>query len=190
MRVGHKVSMMRLRKPLAERLADYKASKITRPTVGGYYWTVPELRTAKNGGRGFYQSGAGLWVDDEGSSFDLRLAPAGDFIDGRLSWTTGYYTDHQGDGDTLKPIVARLPRGRGFLAGWTYGEGMAATLDGHRWDNARDAAYAAHQMAEQDAAEEADYQEQQDRIAEIEELAEALRSAPDHGWGLSPEGYC
>jgi hypothetical protein len=184
---NQQIQMMRLRQTLAERLRRFKEGP---RTVGGYYWTVPAIRTAANGGRGFYQSGAGLWVDPEGSTFDLRLSPAADFLEGRLSWTTGYATDDEGVGDTLKPIVARLPRGRGFLAGWTMGEGMCATLDGRRFDDASEAAYYAHQLAEQDAQAEAEAEAVWRAEQEHQELTEALRGAEGLGWGMSPEGYC
>lgn len=55
-------------------------------------------------------------------------------------------------GDAMQGIVYRLPKGRGFLAGYTMGEHMASGLDAHIWDDLDDAIRAAndeaHRMAE------------------------------------------
>ena len=152
-------------------LIDYarplKARAEARRCVGPYRWTP-----AKPGnGRGFYQASKGLYCDPRGSSFDLRLEEANNYLGGRLSQINGYYCDRDGDGDTLQPIIARLPHGRGFLAGWTMGAGMCASLDAYVYETPEDAAHAAHSMAENDAeknreAEEQDresYSDEQDR---------------------------
>lgn len=127
-------------KPMAKRLAS-------REHCGPYYWTPAKPGT----GRGFYQSSKGLYCDKAGSTFDLRLESANDHLQGRLSFIDGYFCDSDGDGDTLQPIVARLPKGRGFLAGWTMGTGMCASLDCDIYSDISDAAMAAHDMAERDA---------------------------------------
>ena len=41
---------------------------------------------------------------------------------------SGWFTDEHGDGDKIRGLVVRLPLGRGFLAGWSFGEGMAGEL--------------------------------------------------------------
>lgn len=54
--------------------------------------------------------------------------------------------------ETIRGLVFRLPKGRGFLAAWSMGEGMASNLDtSYIWDDEQDAARAADQMAEQAA---------------------------------------
>jgi len=144
------------RRPLAERA---KARKSTGP----YRW-----RPSQPGkGRGFYQASNSLSMDRAGSSFDLRLEPAGDHLRGsRLAYINGYFCDPYGDGDTLQPIIARLPSGRGFLAGWTMGAGMCASLDAYIWETEEEAARAAHDMAESDAEREQERAAMEDLEAE------------------------
>lgn len=83
---------------------------------------------------------------------------------------TGWWTDEHGDSDTVRGIVARLPHGRGFLAGWSMGEGMASELEYTVYDDERDAAYAADSIAERVAERERDYQDEQRRQCEDEEI--------------------
>lgn len=120
-----------------------------RKHCGPYHWTPCE----PGGSRGFYQAQGGLYCDRSGSIFDLRLSEANGHLDrySRLARINGYFCDDDGCGDTLQPIVARLPHGRGFLAGWTMGRGMCGAIDLAIYDEARDAAIAAHNMAEMDA---------------------------------------
>lgn len=124
------------RKPLAER-------KASRKYCGPYQWTPAKPGT----GRGFYQACKGLQMDRAGSSFDLRLIEADELLPFSGRRPTAYWCDEYGH-DKLTPIVARLPRGRGFLAGWTMGNGMCASLDATIYTDEMDAAYAAHSEAE------------------------------------------
>lgn len=131
------ITMIDYTRPLELRAA-------ARKSVGPYSWTPVDRRWAhwRNlppTGRGFYQSSEGLWMDERGSTFELRLEFAG-----------ACYTSEQDQ--RFDAIIARLPNGRGFLAGWTMGAGMAAALDGRIWDTERDAERAAIDMT-QDAAE-------------------------------------
>jgi hypothetical protein len=130
-----------LSKSLRERFAQ-------RAFTGPYYWSPTE----PGHGRGFYQSTRGLMCDKAGSSFDLRLELANDYCTVRLRFAR-YCADNDCF-DELTPIVARLPKGRGFLAGWTMGAGMCAALDSDIYETAEDAALAAHDMAERDATRE------------------------------------
>lgn len=143
------------------------ARRDARKFCGPYHWTP-----AKPGaGRGFYQaSNGGLRIDQAGSSFALRLEWANDLLPrgSRLGLINGYYCDEFQD-CTMVPIVARLPRSRGFLAGWTMGAGMYASLDATIWEIAEDAARAAHDMAERDAEREREYQERERERFEAEE---------------------
>jgi hypothetical protein len=85
-------------------------------------------------------------MDPRGSTLALRLEEANDHLEGRQSTAYGYYTDsccHE----TLTPIIARLPRRRGFLAGWTMGASMCASLSGFIHQDEREAAWAAHEEA-------------------------------------------
>lgn len=75
-----------------------------------------------------------------------------DDVDDRISHS-GWFADPDGDGDKVRGIVVRLPHGRGFLAGWAMGEGMAATVYRDVYADAVDAARAADSVAEAVAAE-------------------------------------
>lgn len=73
---------------------------------------------------------------------------------------TGWYTDEYGDGDTIRGIVMRLPHGRGFIAGWTMGQGMISTVDYDMYDDIEDAAHIADSMAENVADREREYRQE------------------------------
>ncbi len=138
--IFNQITLLNYSRPARERLES-------RKHCGPYTWQPAKPGT----GRGFYQAQCGLFCDPRGSTFDLRLSEANDFIATRLKYTSGYFCDMEGEGDTLMPIVARLPRNRGFLAGWTMGEGMCASLDAEIYHTPQAAAFAAHSLAEQDA---------------------------------------
>lgn len=117
-----------------------------RKFCGPYRWrpAVPGI------GRGFYSS-----MDDQlvmgDSTFRLRLEKASNFRQGRAA---EYWCDADGF-NTLLPVIARLPRGRGFLAGWTMGAGMMGAVDARVFDDEYSAALWAHRLAEHDAEVEA-----------------------------------
>lgn len=146
------ITLINYRRPLAERAKS-------RKVCGPYRWRPAKVGT----GRGFYQASKGLFMDPGGSSFDLRLEEANNILPSysRTARSDGYYCDQFGDA-TLTPIVARLPKGRGFLAGWTMGAGMCASLDATIYADAESAAYAAHSIAENDAEREREYQAELD----------------------------
>lgn len=154
------ITLIDYRRPLAARAAS-------RKVAGPYRWRPTQPMT----GRGFYQARDGLRMDRAGSSFALRLELANAYLRGsRLAQITGYYCDPCGsDGGSLQPIIARLPRGRGFLAGWTMGEGMAASLDSHAWPTEQEAAFAAHATADRDAERSREDQEAEEEEREPEE---------------------
>ena len=74
---------------------------------------------------------------------------------------TGWYTDKHGDGDTVRGVVFRLPKNRGFLAGWSMGENMCGAVERFVYTDETDAAHAADSMAESIAENEREreYQE-------------------------------
>lgn len=96
-----------------------------------------------------------------GSRSCLRLEWANDVLPSysRIANTVGYFCDAADEhgtpdpsGDVYRPIVARLPRGRGYLAGYTMGgAGMVGFLERYVWDTIEDAALAAHDAAERAA---------------------------------------
>lgn len=134
--------------PLRKRLES-------RRYCGPYRWQPSRPMT----GRGFYCGPVETVMARHGAGLDLRLMLANSVLPSysRLARINGYFCDEYGDG-TLIPIVARLPRGRGFLAGWTMGANMCATLDSQIHETARDAAIAAHDLAERDAEQERERQ--------------------------------
>lgn len=79
---------------------------------------------------------------------------------------TGWYCDEYGD-DTIRGLVLRLPKGRGFLAGWTMGERMATEID-VSWVHADEveAAHAADDMAERAAENQREYLESIENLME------------------------
>ena len=130
--------------------------RMRHPVTGSYYHAPKPGST----GQGFYLDSDGMpdlrwqWADDVASH--IRH--------------TGWFADEYGDGDKIRGIVFRLPNNRGFLAGWSMGEGMASTLEYYIYDDATDAAFAADTMA-QNAAENAREEEaayQAEREAEEE----------------------
>jgi len=56
----------------------------------------------------------------------------------------------------------RLPHNRGFLAGWSIGEGMISEIEYTIYDDERDAALAADSIAEEVAEREREFQESQE----------------------------
>lgn len=120
-----------------------RARKEMRRYCGPYRW-----KPAQPGkGYGFYMQHdvRHLETARHGSRFRLRVEEAGP------SWTFGYGED------PFTPIILRLPHGRGFLAGWTLGAGMCASVDGYVWHDEDDAKRAARDEAERACEAEAEY---------------------------------
>lgn len=129
---------------LAERLKRWQAAGRVR--VAGPYYVAPKPRD---------HAGAAFYLDSDFMP-GLRWQWADDII--RLRHT-GWHTDPQSDGDTIRGLVFRLPAGRGFLAAWSLGEHMCGFLDSSTvYPDETGAAYAADSMAESAADEERDYQ--------------------------------
>lgn len=128
----------------------------------GYYENVP--RMAGDGEIGFYWEEGG---EPSGRQWTLRVAKLG--RDAR-------HCDHF-QGESLRGFVFRLPRGRGFLAGWTMGGQMCASVSRDIYDDEDDALrdanwmaeHAAEEMREADAKDQAEQQIQEKR----EEIAQA-----------------
>lgn len=71
---------------------------------------------------------------------------------------TGWWTDDDGINDKIRGVVFRLPRSRGFLAGWSMGQGMICCVDYDIIDDAVEAAHRADDMARYAAECEREYQ--------------------------------
>lgn len=69
----------------------------------------------------------------------------------------GWFLDDDIQDDVSRGIVLKLPRGRGYLAGWSLGEGMITEIDCTVFEDAVDAARAADSMAENMAEKEREY---------------------------------
>lgn len=74
---------------------------------------------------------------------------------------TGWYCDSFQD-SKIRGIVMRLPHNRGFLAGWSMGEGMISEIEYVIYNDEYDAAHAADNIAESVAEKEREFQESQE----------------------------
>lgn len=122
-----------------------------------------ELRKFAGGASGYYhkpkpnnRDGIGFYLESRnGAPFELRWKWANDVEGTRIDHTGWFCDDYQ---DTkVRGVVFRLPHGRGFLAGWSMGEGMASSVDFHVYAKESDAAYAADRLAERVAEDEREY---------------------------------
>ena len=169
------------------------------------YTHAPEPRKAGDVGMGFYHGDMGMpglrwkWADE--------VAP-------RAIDHQGWYTADDGAGDTMRGIVFRLPHGRGFLYGWSMGEGMCASITGYEppgeWNPSRygdaveqaefSAAIAADDTAREAAEKERDYrrawcagqeyagalEEAESERAAYQELVREMRKAANGGQTAAP----
>jgi hypothetical protein len=126
----------------AERLDRYK-----KPVVGPYYH-APKPEQAGTG-KGFY-------LASRCAPFALRWSYA-DEVRPQISHR-GWFCDEFQD-DKIRGLVFTLPHSRGFLAGWTMGEGMASEVDSTIYATADEAARAADALAETTADAEWEYRE-------------------------------
>ena len=97
----------------------------------------------------------------------LRWQYCDDISNARIRHT-GWFTNEFQD-DKIRGVVFRLPNKRGFLAGWTMGEGMASELDYYVWDDEVDAAHAADSQAEDAAERQREYEEEENERIRAEE---------------------
>lgn len=96
---------------------------------------------------------------------DLRWQWCDDVSGARITHT-GWFTDENGEGDKIRGLVLRLPHGRGFLAGWSMGEGMATTVERYRYDSEVDAAHAADSIADRASEDNWQHLTEQDEEAD------------------------
>ena len=123
------------------------------PVVCGNYYHCPKPNS--NEGIGFYLASDG--------SPALRWQWADEVINlGHKGW----YSDEFGDSELIRGVVFRLPHGRGFLAGWSMGEGMGSSLDLGIYGDEESAAFAADSMAERAAEAAREYQAAQEEESE------------------------
>lgn len=141
-----------------------------RKHCGPYQWT-PQNRTraTATNGRGFYATGTDRSPECGDSTFALRLSLANEYLThARLGDIRGYYTSGTYD-EMVKPIIALLPHGRGFLAGYTYGVGMCSGINLDIYATGEEAARAAHVVAEEQAERAREAEAEYAELQEIEE---------------------
>lgn len=132
-----------------------KPSQRVRKTryTGGYYQNAPCM--AGNGEIGFYWGEGG---EPSGRLWTLRA---------KLYTRTSWYCDSF-QSDTLTAFVFALPHGRGWLAGWTMGDGMIACVDRHIHTIEHSAMWEANEMA-RIAAERMREDDEKWQIEQLEE---------------------
>lgn len=133
----------------AERLERYKNC-----FTGNYYHAPKPVNLQADKGQSFYLGEHGK------SGFGqpgLRWEWCDEVTDVRINHT-GWFTDEFATGDKIRGIVFMLPYGRGFLAGWSMGEGMASAVDCVIYATASKAAYAADSLAENAAEEQREFE--------------------------------
>lgn len=135
----------------AQRLAVYKDS-----LCGPYYHAPKPVNFQADKGQSFYLGQDGKQGFGQPG---LRWAWC-DEVEGVNIRHTGWYCDEFQDGK-IRGIVFTLPHSRGFLAGWSMGEGMASVVECDIYETARDAAYAADSIAENAAESQREYEESQ-----------------------------
>jgi hypothetical protein len=119
-----------------------------KPVVCGAYYHAPKPNT--NAGMGFYLASDG--------APNLRWQWADEVIDLAHG---GWYSDAYGNSELIRGVVFRLPHGRGFLAGWSMGEGMSSQMALTIYADAESAACTADAWAEDIAEAEREYQASQ-----------------------------
>jgi hypothetical protein len=91
---------------------------------------------------------------------------------------TGWFTDDYRD-EKIRGLVFTLPKGRGFLAGWTMGEGMASFVECDIYETADEAAHAADSLAEDAADDEREAREAREKEEQAQREAEEHAEAEE-----------
>lgn len=131
-------------RPLSRRLADRR-----QPRCAGAYYTNGEPITRETAKALFF------YLDDAGQPG--RHWEWADEIDRSIAHR-GWYTDPNGDRETIRGLVVYLSHGR-CLAGWSMGRGMGSAVETDRiYTDPHEAAHAADEAARIAAEHERDYQ--------------------------------
>ena len=159
MSIFSSISLHDFSAPLSRRV-------IRRKTTGPYQFFP--TNAGRTQFRGFYSSlRSPLVMDRAGSPIRLRLEFANDWLPRHPRFPVGYRASSDEFSDLYQPIIARLPHGRGYLAGWTLGAGMLGTLESRIYSSLEEAAWSAHELAGDQADED------RESAREIEDLAAA-----------------
>lgn len=158
------------------------SSRVCKPRSSGYYQNSPCM--AGEGEIGFYWGEGG---EESGRLWTLRAKTM------RMGWYCNNFQD-----ESITGFAFRLPRGRGFLAGWMMGDQMCASVSRRIYDDENGALQAGHRMAElaaermreEDAKDQAEQQIQEAR-EEILDIREQVQIAlRDRHASSAPESLC
>ena len=123
-----------------------------------------------------------FYLDAHGTDGDFQPGLRWDWADDVVSLGhKGWYMDTHED-ETYRGMVFRLNHDRGFIIGYSMGDGMYSVVDyGHIYDDKDRAAYAADDLARYDAekAREA-YEEEEAQIREEERKKEEEQAQRDY----------
>ena len=134
----------------AQRLKDKRCDRYY--SNGSVYYHAPKpITSGPHPGKGFYL--------EAGRTFGLRSRWCDEVASHRIDHTGWYCDDWQGG--KIRGFVAKLPQSRGFLIGWSMGEGMASEIGGQVFYDEMQAAYAADSWAETIAEDYREYREQE-----------------------------
>lgn len=140
-----------------------RIDRMRKPITGGYF-TAPKPGTR---GACFYLESdfmPGLrwqWCDETPARIDHA----------------GWFCDESQD-QKIRGIVMRLTNDRGFVAGWSMGEGMASYIEtDYIYGDEISAAYAADSIAESAAESEREYQRDEQLRVDIEEQMHTAHTA-------------
>lgn len=91
-----------------------------------------------------------------------------DAVEGVRIDHTGWFNDDFGNsGNKTRGLVMRLPHGRGFLAGWSLGKGMASAAQYYVFTEEDDAAREANRLAESIAEDEREHAHKQQEEEDV-----------------------
>lgn len=142
-------------------IPELTRSKYDKRSSRSAYYHAPTPLVA-----GMSHTGVSFYLNDAGGPSRWAWC---DKVEGARIDHSGWYSDEYGDGEKIRGLVVRLPRGK-FLAGWSMGEGMCGSVEGDIYTEETEAAYAADSIAERIAEDEREY-----RAAETERIEEEER---------------
>jgi hypothetical protein len=126
------------------------------------YRTAPKPLTRDTQFTSFYLG------DDGDFQPGLRMQYADEVVN--LSHQGSFADDYESD--TIRGVIFKLPKGRGYLAGWTMGPQMISQIQYDAiYESCRDAAYAADELARVAAEESREAQAEYDAKEAAEEAA-------------------
>lgn len=145
--------------------------------VGPYYFGPLQSPPKRSEGWASYEKFCKCEKSGEtNTTFRLRIKYADIYLrDHRLGSIQGYWVTDDCD-ESIVPVVLLLPKGRGYLSGWSMGDGMCCGVEPELYSDPQEAAIMAHQEAERVADrcredEEKFQRELKEEEAETERIA-------------------